>query len=144
MSRTFAIGSSESGRVEVSVDGYERQRSNEYFDDNWISVQVSLAVDGFKGRFRASFQAADLVSFRDQLASLYDSLDGEATFATMEMQLALTLTGNGRGGIVVKGEAANQSGVNRLGFGFQIDQTYLANTLSELNEVIEAFPIRAG
>jgi len=141
----FSLGESKHERVEVTVSGYERQPSGDYHDDNWLTVEVSLVVGGFRGRFQASFLTAELTEFRDQLVALNKSLKGEAKLATMETQLLLSLTGNGRGGISLKGEAWDQPGIgNRLAFGFNLDQTHLANTLRELDAVIERFPVRAG
>ena len=141
----FSLGESKHERVEVTVSGYERQPSGDYHDDNWLTVEVSLAVGGFSGRFQASFLTAELMEFRDQLAALYKGLNGEAKLVTMETQLQLTLTGNGRGGISLKGEAWDRPGIgNRLVFGLDLDQTHLATTLGELDAVIERFPVRAG
>ena len=141
----FSLGESKHERVEVTVSGYERQPSGDYHDDNWLTVKVSLAVGGFSGRFQASFLTAELMEFRDQLAALYKGLNGEAKLVTMETQLQLTLTGNGRGGISLKGEAWDRPGIgNRLVFGLDLDQTHLATTLGELDAVIERFPVRAG
>ena len=143
--RSFSIGGSERERVEVVVQGYERPPSGEYYDDNWLNVQVSVSAGGFKGRFHASFQTAELFGFRDQLSSLYNTLKGEAKFQTMETQLALVLTGDGRGRISLKGEAWDQPGIgNRLEFNLDLDQTHIGKTLSELNEVVGGFPVRAG
>lgn len=145
MPRTFSVGGTQRERVDVEVQAYERQPTGEYFDDNWVSVRVSVFAGGFRGRFDASFQIAEILGFRDQLDSLYRTLKGEAKLITMETQLTLTLTGNGRGGVSVKGEAWDQPGIgNRLEFTFEIDQTYLGKTLGELNDVMEAFPVRAG
>src|SRR6266404_3495219 len=143
---TFSLGESKRERVEVTIFSYERQQlSGDYHDDNWLAVEVSLAVGGFHGRFRASFLTAELMGFRDQIAALYKSLKGEAKLVTMETQLCLSLTGNGRGGISLKGEAWDQPGIgNRLEFGLELDQTHLATTLQELNAAIERFPTRVG
>ncbi|CAH1191241.1 conserved hypothetical protein [Candidatus Nitrotoga sp. BS] len=141
----FSLGESAHERVEVTVLGYERQPSGDYQDDNWLTVEVSLAVGGFRGRFQASFLTAEITEFRDQLVALNKSLKGEAKLVTIETQLLLSLTGNGRGGISLKGEAWDQPGVgNQLAFGLNLDQTHLANTLQQLDAAIERFPVRAG
>jgi len=142
---SFSLGESKHERIEITISGYERQPTGDYHDDNWLTVEVSLAVGGFRGRYSASFLTEELVSFRDQIAALYKSLSGEAKLITMENQLFLALTGNGRGGVSLKGEAWDQPGVgNRLEFRLELDQTYLASTLAELDAVIERFPVRAG
>ncbi len=141
----FSLGGSKHERVEVIVSGYERQPTGDYHDDNWLSVEVSLSMGGFKGRFHASFLTDELMGFRDQLAVLYKTLKGEAKLVTMETQLLLNLSGDGRGGISLKGEASDQPGIgNRLLFDLDLDQTQLATTLRELDAVLERFPVRAG
>jgi hypothetical protein len=142
---SFSIGGTEHQRVEVTVSGYERQPSGDYDDDNWLNVEVFLAVGGFRGRFVASFTTVELLAFRDELATLQASLKGEAKLVTLETQLLLILTGNDRGGISLKGEAYDQPGIgNHLHFGLDLDQTHLTTSLRELNAVIECFPVRAG
>jgi hypothetical protein len=141
----FSIGGSERERIEVIVLGYERPPSGEYYDDNWLNVQVCVSAGGFTGRFGASFQTAELIDFRNQLSSLYDTLKGEANFETMETQLALVVKGDGRGGMSLKGVASDQSGIgNCLEFNFDLDQTHVGKALRELNQVVEQFPVRAG
>lgn len=141
----FSIGGSTYERIEVAVSGYERQPSGDHYDDNWLRAEVSLAVGSFSGRFQASFLASELLEFRDQLATLHKNLDGEANLITLESQLLLCLTGNGRGGISLKGEALDQAGIgNRLVFGLDFDQTHLPATIEKLDTVIERFPVRAG
>jgi hypothetical protein len=76
---------------------------------------------------------------------LQQTLKGEAKLATLEKQLFLTLSGNGRGGIWVRGDAWDQPGIgNQLRFGLEIDQTYLSTAIEGLNAITERFPVRAG
>lgn len=141
----FSIGESNHERLEVRVFGYERQPRGEYYDDNWLAVEVSLSAGGFRGNFQASFLTSELVGFHEQLAALYKTLVGEAKLVTMEAQLRLTLTGNGRGGIQLKGEAWDQPGIgNQLLFGLDLDQTHLGKALEELHAVVERYPVRVG
>ena len=140
-----AIGQSERDRIEVEVLGYERPRSGDYHDDNWLHVLVSVTAGAFAGAFNAAFLTEELVVFRGELARLYQSLSGEATFSTLEEQLHLRVSGNGRGEIRVVGSATDMAGTgNRLEFHFELDQTHLASSFSGLNEVIDTYPIRVG
>jgi hypothetical protein len=67
------------------------------------------------------------------------------TFTTLEGQLTLNLAGDGRGGITLKGEAWDGSGIeNCLRFEMALDQTYLASALDGLDQIIAAFPVRAS
>ena len=142
---SFALGGEERERVEVQVHGYERAPVGEYFDDNWVSAAVLVEVGAFSGEFTAAFLTADFVKFREELQALYHSLQGKASFLTMEEQLSLELTGNGRGGIALKGFAADAPGTgNRLEFELSLDQSHLPSVLKGLDEILEQFPPRAG
>ena len=140
---SFSLGSSESEKVAVSVRNYERSVTGDYHDDNWLSVRVEVGAGAFSGEFDAAFLTEDFVGFREQLVALYDSLKGEAIFATLEEQLSIRVVGDGCGGLTVTGEALDQPGIgNKLAFEFALDQTSLVPILRELDEIIALFPIR--
>ena len=139
------IGIEERERVEIQVNGYERAPVGELFDDNWVRVVVTVAVGGFSGKFAAAFFTSDFIGLREELLALHRSLKGKASFSTMEEQLSLELTGNGRGGIELKGFAADAPGSgNHLEFVLRLDQGHLPKVLSGLDEILNEFPVRAG
>jgi hypothetical protein len=142
---SFSIGGEERERVEIQVNGYERSPVGEFFDDNWVRVVVVIAVGGLSGKYAAAFLTSDFVEFREELQTLHRSLQGKASFSTMEEQLSLKLTGNGRGGIELKGLAADFPGSNnRLEFVLQLDQGHLPKVLAGLDEILNEFPLRVG
>ncbi len=141
---SFALISSPSEKLNITVQGYERPTSGEYFDDNWLIVNVEVCAGAFRGKFSATFLTHEFVDFREQLQELYDSLNGEAVFSTLEEQLSIHISGNGLGGIVLRGRASDQAGIgNKLEFEFNLDQTYLVPALRDLNELICLFPVRS-
>lgn len=141
----FSFSGTQQERVAVAVHGYERRPSGEYYDDNWLNVEVSVEAGAFKGRYSASFLTGELESFRDQLGELVKSLSGSARLETMETQLSLELVGNGRGGIALKGEAWDKPGIgNRLHFGFNLDQTQAAEALRAMDATTKQYPVRKG
>jgi len=139
-----SFGGTHHERLEIDVLGYERvQPVGEYYDDNWLRVNVGVAAGGFRGKFDATFQVAELIGFRDELTKLHSSLKGSAALETMEGQLVLRFQGNGLGAIDLRGEAVDRPGIgNRLAFNLALDQTQLANSLSELNDALARFPVR--
>lgn len=142
---SFAFGGEENERVEVQVHGYERAPVGEYYDDNWVRVSVLVVVGAFSGEYAAAFLTSDFVGFREELQALHRSLEGKASFSTLEDQLSLELTGNGRGGIALKGIAIDAPGTgNRLEFELELDQSYIPSVLEGLNEILDKFPPRAG
>ena len=140
---TFSFGQSEHERIEVDVLGYERSPVGEFNDDNWLRVQIRVAVGGFRGKTDAAFITVELFAFLSELRMLYENLSGKAEFATLEEQLNLLLTGDGKGPIELVGEVADIAGIgNQLKFKFQIDQSQLRASIAELQRVVTEFPIR--
>lgn len=142
---SFAFGGGEHQRVEVQVHGYERAPVGEHYDDNWVRVSVLVAVGAFSGEYAATFLTSDFVDFRAGLQALHESLEGNAVFSTLEDQLSLELTVNGRGGIALKGVALDAPCTgNRLEFKLDLDQSYLPSVLEGLDEILGKFPPRVG
>ena len=141
----FSLGGSERERVSVEVAKYARAPTGDYHDDNWLNVTVTVSVGAFNGTFPAFFLTEEFVAFRDELKKLHETLRGDARFTTLEDQLFLALSGNGRGQISLKGYALDRAGDgNRIEFQLEIDQTHLAGAMRELNAIIEKFPVRAS
>ncbi len=141
----FALGGGSRNRIEVEVLGYERAPVGDYHDDNWLRARITVFAGAFSGSYDAALLTDELVAFRDQLETVHRSLQGEAKFSTLEDQLWLRLSANGRGGIVVRGTATDVAGTgNRLEFQLELDQTHVQHTLTDLSTVVVAFPVRAG
>ncbi len=140
----FAFGGQERERLEVAIAGYERPPTGDYYDDNWLTADISVHCGAFQGRFAAALLTHELATFHEQLAALYQSLSGSATFSTLEGQLALSVSGDGRGHMLITGEATDQPGSpQRLAFEIAIDQTQLRQSLHGLAAVLGAYPVRS-
>ena len=140
---TFSFGQAQHERIEVDVLRYERAPTGEYHDDNWLTVEIQICVGGFRGEAGAAILTGELVAFMSQLRPLFETLRGSAEFATLEEQLILRLTGDGKGHIQLRGEMADQPGIgNRLHFTLQFDQSQLGESIRALETVISKFPVR--
>ncbi len=140
---TFSFGHSEQERIEVDVRGYERGPVGEYWDDNWLTVEIRVRAGGFRGRAAATIITGELTAFLSELRPLFETSRGSAEFATMEGQLSLRLVGDGKGHVELRGEVADQAGVgNRLHFTLQFDQSQLRASIRELERVTSQFPVR--
>jgi hypothetical protein len=58
--------------------------SEDFWDGNWISATIDVAVGGFRGRVSGNLRNEEFVRFRDQIRMIYESLRGQAHFRTME------------------------------------------------------------
>jgi len=141
----FSFGQSERERVEIDVLRYERAPIGEYYDDNWLTVEIRVQAGGFHGKAKAAIIADDLVRFATELRPLFETLSGSAKFASMEDQLNLRLVGDGKGHIELHGEIADRAGIgNRLHFSLQFDQSQLGASIRELERVTTQFPARGS
>lgn len=103
--------------------------------DGWFHGEVAMAVQGFTGAVMAFFEPSDFRRFEKELRTLHATLLGSAELHPTERQVVLSLTSNGRGGITVRGEASSQMWENQLKFTFEIDQTFLPDTLAQLETI---------
>jgi hypothetical protein len=132
--------------LELRVDGYERERSGERYDDNWLSGGVSLTLAQppaatFTAKCDVAWQTTDLLRFQEALRTLLDDLSGVATLSTLEDQVELTIRLEaGKGTVQGRVEAHS---IAALQFESTTDQSFLAQTLAELRQVTAAYPVRS-
>ena len=110
-------------------------------NDDWLDATIDVAAGAFSGRVSASLVTVDFARFRRELESLHQTLDGTATFETIERQLAIECVGNGRGGIGVTGMVEDRAGDgNQLKYQIDTDQTFLPALISQIRVLEELFP----
>ena len=140
----FSFGQSEQERIEVDVLRYERPLTGEYWDDNWLTVEIQVLAGGVRGKVTAAILAGEFERFLSDLRPLYETLSGSVVLKTMEGQLNLHLVGDGKGHIELNGEILDQPGIgNRLNFTLQFDQSQLATSIRQLEKVMAQFPVRS-
>jgi len=111
-------------------------------DGNWIDCELQIAAGGFRGGFCANLRSEEFQSFSEEVEDLSRTLEGTATFSSMDGQIAFSLIGDGKGGVRVTGEAIDTTGNgNRLQFAFGIDQSHVAPIGQSLHDLLVAFPV---
>jgi hypothetical protein len=111
-------------------------------DGNWIDCELQIVAGCFRGGFRADLRSEEFHTFLEEVEGLSRTRDGTASFTTMEGQIALSLTGDGKGHVRVTGEAIDAVAVgNRLQFVFDIDQAQLPPISESLGHLLAAFPV---
>lgn len=129
----------------LAVSGIRRSlpEADDYWDGNWLEAEVTLQAGGTSARFVLDIRAEEVLAFRNAVAQLYDTLSGVACFATMEEQLSIRLSGDGKGQIEAEGETRDVAGTgNRVLFSMSLDQTMLAPLLKDLSLVVAVHPVR--
>jgi hypothetical protein len=136
------IGDPDGQQVLIRVLSRNHPGLFDYWDANWVACELQISAGGFRAGFRADLRSEEFQRFLDEAEAVNRSLEGTATFSTMEQQIALTLSLDGRGHVLVDGEARDAPGSqNCLRFGFEIDQTYLREICRSLEVILRAFPV---
>lgn len=108
-------------------------------DWSYNPAEISVRCGRFGGRFRTTILTREMARFVGELRTLHDRLSGVSSLELLEGTLRLSLTGDGRGGIAISGEATDDPGSERrLRFGFRIDQTYLPPVIAAAQALARA------
>jgi hypothetical protein len=83
----------------------------------------------------------ELQRFAEGCAHLHESLAGSVLLDTMEPNLKVALSGNGRGQIHVSLSLTPDHLIQRHSFEDEIDQTELAQIIASTRAVLRAFPV---
>lgn len=105
---------------------------------NWLKVRVTGNIPPWHGEYVANLRLSELARFRTGVEALNQTLSGEASLEPLEPWMNLTLTGDGRGHVGLRGwlEAADGGQPRRrLEFELGLDQTYLAGIIDGLAEL---------
>jgi len=146
MSRAFHIGGESAEHVTVEVVAREHPDQSDYWDGNWLTAWIDVASGPFQGKYRAALRAEEFVHFRDQLQTLFEDREAPpAEFESMEPWLRFEVHRSDRQGhLRVSGRAQTEpffDSHNVLYFVLELDQSFLPDTLEELNGVIQEFPV---
>jgi len=130
-------------RIEIAVRSYENTDAQLLSDANWLTCVVSLAIGPVTAAFDGNFTTQDFSRLRDQLAKGLAALKGTALFETDEGALRFLVEFDNRGTARVTGAAKidEQTRV-AVEFSFDTDQTFLRRTLTELDALCGAFPVK--
>jgi hypothetical protein len=112
------------------------------WDANGLICEIELAAGAFRAAFSADLRPEEFQAFMDQILELERTVDGAATFVTIEGQVSLSLSADGNGRVRVAGEALDSPGNgNRLTFHFDIDRAELSAISLAIGHLLAAYPV---
>jgi hypothetical protein len=139
---TIEVGGDDRDRISLSILGRSHPGATDYWDGNWVRTSVDASVGGFTAAFGADLRTDEFDRFRSALQALYEQLDGEAVFETLEGCVTLRFVGDGHGHVRVEAELLDRPGIgNRLRCELQLDQTYLPPIIESLDDVARRWPV---
>lgn len=128
----------------IRADRYEHPAEATGWDANWVKADLELRcrrLASFDAAFELTLRTEELEAFRDELRVLDRDLTGEATLRHREDDVGVTIRLE-RGKGTVSGYLQEHLRA-RLEFEqVQTDQSHVRQTLTELEAVVRAFPVR--
>jgi hypothetical protein len=129
--------------ISIEASGYERPIAQNVDDANWLKCRVTVNLGYFTGEYPGAFETSDFVRFRDGLEKILSTMGGMASFETCEEALNCTIEMRGSGTARIKGKAQiHQNVAATLSFSFESDQSFIAQTLREVEAIIAEYPVR--
>ena len=135
----------EQGSLTIDVYGYERPGAEDLDDANWLKCALTIKVGPFNGAFRSAFTTYDLAVLAENLKKALASLSGTVSFQNTEQDIVLDMAFDKRGTAIIIGTAQPHRSLEAsLKFRLDTDQSYLVQTLHEVEAVLHKFPVKAG
>lgn len=128
------------GKIEITILRRVNSETNDYWDGNWLEVEIRIEVFGIKTIYRANFRVEDLQRFYEDLTLLNEKNSKKAEFTTMEEGLYLHINVELNGIVNCIGRADTGSG-NRMDFNVQSDLAILDVFIRELKTNLESYPL---
>jgi hypothetical protein len=145
MAKTMEIGG-HGGHIKIDVQGYQRPETSDEDDANWLVARCKVTVGEFSCTLKLSLATRDFAEFLVQLDKAVDSLNGTATFTTLEDGLHIEIRFNRAGHADLFGRVRSQTALipdqSVPSFSFQTGQSFLAQTVRELKGIVTKFPTR--
>lgn len=133
----ISFGQSVHERLEMDVVRYEREKDADFWDENWMVVDVRVRTGGFRAKVAATFVINEMADFLGELRPLSEAGKGTAEFKALDNQLKLRLAAHGKGQIDLHGEIHDPAEpANRLHFILHFDQQHLGHTIEELQKLV--------
>lgn len=128
------------GKIGITILRRVNSETNDYWDGNWLEVEIRIEVFGIKTIYRANFRVEDLQRFYEDLTLLNETTSKKAEFTTMEEGLYLHINVELNGVVNCIGRADTGNG-NRMDFNVQSDLATLDVFIRELKTTLESYPL---
>lgn len=126
------------------VHGRQFPDAQDHWDGNWLNVTAHCGQSGASVSATGPIlDSIGLVRFRDELERLHQTLSGEAVLESHEPNVRVRVAArDGAGHLDVRAEITPDHLAQGHWFEFEIDQSYLAATVAQLESVLVEFPVR--
>lgn len=132
----------EIGFFEIKVLHSNNASSNDFWETNWLYSSIKGNFPGFDFNFNVSIRTDDFKRAFDQLQDLIAHKKSDADFLTLEDNINLHFKREHTGVVKVSGKVvATELSSCSLEFNFSTDITTVENFTSEIDKVLNKYPI---
>ena len=118
------------------------QDADNYYDANWIRVDIRVNIPGYTASFEAYMLSSEFENLAQQLQKMHNNIIKKFYFAPLEAQIILQAEMDSLGKIEWQCETTHPIGNGAtLRFSLTSDQSYLPKLIAELKKMMHAFPI---
>ncbi len=136
------FGGEEAEYLAVTIHGRNIPAATDYWDGNFLRCTAEVSAGAFRGSVSNLLRNEDLARFLARVEDLYQRLEGEALFDTLDGWLDLRLIGDGQGHIEVRAVLCDDPvHGNTLEFQLHFDQSFLPALMEQLRTALEQFPV---
>jgi hypothetical protein len=139
----LVVGRTDGDHLTVRVLGRMHPEASDYWDGNWLISPIIAQLGAFTAHVRAGLRLDELRSLKLGLERMHQELRGEATLASLENWISLTIVCRPNGTLAVTGTLNDEPDIgNVLQFGIDgLDQTDVPAMLSALAAIERNYPI---
>ena len=145
LAETFEVhfDGEDGSKLSIIIFGYSYPQSEDYWDGNWIRVDVNVRITGFSGNMSGHIRLEELQDLVTILQHIHGNLSGTAIFSTTEEWIGFEIKIGKLGEVHIRGFLQDYwSQHNVLSFVIRSDQTYLLSPIKQLKAILTRFPIR--
>lgn len=128
--------------LSIWVDGRERPYASDPDDSNWLYVRVRMEAPGAIVECQgAILMNSNFAQFAEELTSISEELEGEATLESIEPGLTLSLKMKALGQLDATVEITPDYLTQAHHFTLTLDQSYLPGLISSCEAILKRHPI---
>jgi hypothetical protein len=133
------------GPLRIWVHGRQYPDATDGWDGNWLRVTAHCGADGASVAVSgAILDTVSFATFGQQLATLHQSLTGEARLESVEPNLSARIVARGGAGqLTLRVDMTSNPLDQGHWFAYEIDQSYLPGAIAACEAVIQRYPVRS-
>ncbi|MCT8140296.1 hypothetical protein H1D32_22910 [Anaerobacillus sp. CMMVII] len=132
----------EETKIDIDVLSRNHPNCTDFWDGNWVHSKVNIEIPGYRVHFNADLRTDEIRDFLNELKEMNKHLKGKATLSNLDSFLHFECVMNKLGGVSWSIETCYPAGYGAvLNFEFEADQSYLQNLITELEDILTAFPV---